>query len=202
MAKKPSDPRGGHARIYHELIDSNAWRAMGYPSQALYVVLRRKLLGTNNGNINAVLSELKHHGWRSSATLAKALRELTTMGFIAITRQGGIAYGRQVCSLYRFTDVEVFDFPKLGIQRGAPTNEWKRFQTLAEAHAALKIAHASTQRTKVKNKSGLQKMKRTDSENEALSRFNASDSEEEAAALLQKMKQRASRKTAANPRVH
>lgn len=158
-SKRPPDPKGGHVRIYWELLDSVAWRSLGYASQSLFVVLRRKLMGTNNGNISATLSDLKHHGWRSSATLAKALKELQVLGFIAVTRQGGIALGQRVCTLYRFTDVDVYEHPKLGIAPIAATNDWKKYANLADAKAAFAAME--------QNNSGLQKMKRADSENEA-----------------------------------
>lgn len=157
--KKPADPKGGHVRIYWELIDSVAWRSLGYASQSLFLLMRRKLMGTNNGNISATLGDLKHHGWKSSATLSKALKELQLFGFIAVTRQGGIAFGQKVCTLYRFTDVDVYEFPKLGFGPITATNDWKKFLTLADASLAVESAK--------QNNSGLQKMKRIDSDSEA-----------------------------------
>ena len=197
MAKKPSDPRGGHVRLYWSLLDSIAWRAIGYTSQSVYIVMRRRLQSTNNGNISAALGDMKHYGISTSATLAKALRELQTVGLIAVTRQGGIAYGRQVCSLYRFTDEAVYEHPKLGVKAQQPTNDWQKFTKLAEASAAIKEAHESAKRPK--NKTGVQILKRTDSDSEALRRFNDSDSEAVAVSLVQKVKQATKQKTPANP---
>ncbi|MGE6213075.1 hypothetical protein [Comamonas aquatica] len=157
--KKPVDPRGPHVRIYWELIDSVAWRSLGYASQSLFLLMRRKLMGTNNGNISATLGDLKHYGWKSSSTLAKALKELQLLGFIAVTRQGGIAFGQKVCTLYRFTDVDVYEFPKLGFGPIAATNDWKKFASLAEADAALALTE--------ENNSGLRISKRIGSESEA-----------------------------------
>jgi hypothetical protein len=62
--RKPKDPRGAHARLYWELLDSQAYLALSFAARALYVDLRRKLTSNNNGNIAAPLSELKHRGWR------------------------------------------------------------------------------------------------------------------------------------------
>ena len=197
MAKKPSDPRGGHVRLYWSLIDSIAWRAIGYTSQSVYIVMRRRLQSTNNGNISAALGDMKHYGISTSATLAKALRELQTVGLIAVTRQGGIAYGRQVCSLYRFTDEAVYEHPKVGVKAQQATNDWQRFTKLAEAEAEIKQAHANVKRPQ--NKSGVQILKRTDSDSEALRRFNDSDSEAVAVSLVQKVKQATKKKTPANP---
>jgi hypothetical protein len=197
--KKPPDPRGGHVRLYWSLIDSLAWRALSYSSQSVYIAMRRRLQSTNNGNISAALGDMKHYGITTSATLAKALRELQTVGLIAVTRQGGIAYGRQVCSLYRFTDEAVYEQPKVGVKACQATDDWKRFEKLAEVKGAIKKAHADAKRQPDKNKSGLQKLKRTDSDSEALSRFNDSDSEAVAVSLVQKLKQASRAKKAANP---
>ncbi len=199
MAKKPSDPRGGHIRLYWNLIDSLAWRALSYSSQSVYIAMRRRLLSTNNGNISAALGDMKHYGITSDPTLSKALRELRTVGLIAVTRQGGIAYGRQVCSLYRFTDEAVYEQPKVGVKACQATDDWKRFEKLSEAENAIKKAHADAKRQPGKNKSGLQKLKRTDSDSEALSQFNDSDSEEVSVLLLQKLKKESKTKRPVNP---
>jgi predicted transcriptional regulator len=137
-SKKPPDPRGGWIRLYWEIFDSMAWRVLSHADVRVYLALRRKLSGSNNGNISAVFSEMKHSSIRSSSTLATALHRLEALGFIEKTRQGGIANGGKLCSLYRFTDEESFDYPKLGVQASKATNEWKAFKTLGEARAAIK----------------------------------------------------------------
>lgn len=136
-SSKFKDPRGGHTRLYWDLTDSPAWRALSHADVRVYLSMRRNLLSTNNGNISATLEQLRHSGIRSSSTLASALHRLEALGFIDKTRQGGIAQGGKVCSLYRFTDVDTADFPKLGIQCTRATNEWKKFSTIAEARAAI-----------------------------------------------------------------
>lgn len=142
--KKPKTEfqRGGHVRLYWDMIDSMAWRSLSWVEQGLYVAMRRKLKGTNNGNIEATLATLKHAGITSPATLSKGLKSLQAVGLIAKTRQGGIAYGSKVCSLYRFTDEQTFEHPKLGVKACKVTNDWQRFKTLGEARAAIKEAQA------------------------------------------------------------
>jgi hypothetical protein len=139
---KPEVGRGGHVRLYWDMIDSMAWRALSWVEKGLYVTMRRKLKGTNNGNIEATLATLKHYGITSPATLSKGLKSLQAVGLIAKTRQGGIAYGSKVCSLYRFTDEPTFEHPKLGVKACKATNDWQRFKTLGEARAAIKAAQA------------------------------------------------------------
>ncbi len=169
-AQKQKDPRGGHVRIYWELIDSMAWRALDPSSVRLFVAVRRKLQSTNNGNLSCTLSEMKHYGVASSATLSKCLRTLEAVGLIAKVRQGGIAWGKSVCSLYRFTDEVVFEQPKLGIKAMKATGEWRKFTKLAEAKAAIRKAHADAKtgrRKQTQNASSLQKVKRIGSKVEA-----------------------------------
>lgn len=133
----PKDPRGGHVRLYWSLIDSPAWRALSHSDVRVYIALRRKLGKTNNGDISATLTELKHAGIRSSSTLATALQRLETLGFIEKTRQGGIANGGKLCSLYRFTDEPTLEIPKAEVRASGPTNQWLVFKTLGEARGAV-----------------------------------------------------------------
>jgi predicted transcriptional regulator len=134
----PKDPRGGHARLYWSILDSPAWRALTHADVRVYLALRRKLGRTNNGDINATLAEMRHAGISSSSTLSAALHRLEALGFIEKTRQGGIAAGGKLCSLYRFTDEETFEIAKAGVRAGSATNEWQRFKNLAEARAAVR----------------------------------------------------------------
>jgi hypothetical protein len=200
--RAPADPRGGHTRLYWALQDSCAWRALSWADQGLYVAMRRKLLGSNNGNIEATLGTLRHADITSSATLAKGLRALMTAGFIDKTRQGGVAYGQKSCSLYRFTDERVFDHPKHGIKGMPATNDWQAFKTDAEARAAVRKAHADAKRQPAENKSGLQKLNGASSENELNGAFLSSVSEAESPALVQKLKQTANGRNRAESRAN
>jgi hypothetical protein len=134
------DPNGGHVRLYWKLLDTAAYLALSWPARALYVDLRRKLMGTNNGNIDATLTTLKHRGWKSSATLHYALKELIGVGLIAQTRQGGIAYLSKQCSLYRFTDCAVLEQPKIGVAAMKAPNDYLRFGKLSETKAIVREA--------------------------------------------------------------
>jgi hypothetical protein len=183
MRQRPKDPRGGHARLYWALLDSPAYIALGWSARALYVDLRRTLGATNNGNISATLSTLKHRGWRSSATLNKALKELVAVGLIAQTRKGGIASMSKICSLYRFTDVEVYEQPKLEISAMKATCDYRGFQSLTTARTAVReareIHHGKNRK--------LQKLKLTASQNEAMRPFIASETEQDARSQLQNL---------------
>ena len=146
MAKpKYQDPNGRHIRVYGSLLNSPAYRVIGFAAKALFIDLREKITGTNNGNIGATLSDLKHKGWTSSSTPAKALYELRAMGFIAVTIEGGLKQGRRMPSLYRFTDLEVFDQPKVGVQSHKASHDYLRFDTVRDAERALAERFAELQ---------------------------------------------------------
>lgn len=185
--KVPADPRGGHIRLYWELVDSVAWRALSWADRGLYIAMRRKLLGTNNGNIEATLATLRHAGVTSSASLSKGLRALMTAGFIDKVRQGGVAYGQKVCSLYRFTDEPVFDLPKLSIKAMPATKDWERFTKVAEVRAALAAAHAAAKRPTAK-KAPLRGVNRARSDSEWKASVSDSIPEAEAAAFVHRLK--------------
>jgi hypothetical protein len=138
----PKDPRGGHVRLYWAILDSPAWRVLTHADVRVYLALRRKLKQTNNGDINATLAEMRHAGISSSSTLSSALRRLEALGFIGKTRQGGIAFGGKLCSLYRFTDEPTFDIAKAGVRSGPATNEWSKFDNMADARAAVRLLTA------------------------------------------------------------
>lgn len=176
--KQPKDPRGGHVRIYWDILDSHAWQALSWADQGLYVALRRKLLGTNNGNIEATLATLRHSGIRSSASLAKGLRALRTVGLIDQTRQGGVAAGGKLCSLYRFTDEATLEHPKQGVKAMPATNEWKRFNTRSEAKRALRDAHHAAHRPDTKSSAKVQSLSRLGSATEPSAGKLSSDPEQ------------------------
>ena len=71
--KQWQDPNGKHLRLYHSLLNSPAFVALKPSSKVLFFRMRMDLGATNNGDISATLSTLKHHGIKSAATLASAL---------------------------------------------------------------------------------------------------------------------------------
>ncbi|UXC37104.1 hypothetical protein [Cupriavidus gilardii] len=170
---KPKDPNGPHARVYHSLLNSPAWRVLGPSAAKLFIDLRATLTSTNNGNLNATLSELKHRGWTSPTTLAKALYELRAMGFIAVTREGGLKMGTRVCTLYRFTDLEVYEQPKIGVQACKATHDYLRFQSVREAERELvdgleRLRVEGKKKQQTRKKVPVQKLYRSNTESVAI----------------------------------
>ena len=186
----PKDPRGGHVRLYWAILDSPAWRAITHADTRVYLALRRKLGKTNNGDINATLTEMRHSGIGSSSTLSSALQRLEVLGFIEKTRQGGIAFGGKLCSLYRFTDEPTYEIPKASVKAGPATDEWRKFNTIGEARAAVR-------HLKAKNKSKLRKSNRSASTVKPDGALSDSTIEQESISPVRKSKQRPAPETAA-----
>lgn len=198
--QKPRDPQGRYVRIYCTLLDSPAWRALGWSSRGLFIDMRSSVNGTNNGNLSATLETLKHRGWKSSATLANALFELQALGFIAKTRGGGVEHGSNVCCLYRFTDIDMHEFPMQGLPHRKATHDYLQFSTFAAAKQALRDAtkkrRADADRTNARRelarsrkKTTVQRLNRDDSETEAVKPFDGSETEAGAPPTIQKLKQ-------------
>lgn len=183
MAKKPKslEKVEQHYRTPLAVANSPAWRVLHFSSKALWGDMRATLTSFNNGDISAALSQLKHRGWSSPSTLAKALRQLEAMGFIAATRRTiGVERGSKVCNLYRFTDIEVFEQSKKNIEAVKATRDWVRFTSVADAQRAVDEASAPKPRTAgdtaAEKKTSLQKPYRHGTETVAMGSFDATDS--------------------------
>ena len=168
---KNNFPKGErHIRINHSLLNSPAFVAFDATALKLFIDLRAKLNGSNNGNINATFSELAQRGWRSPATLSKALKQLLALGFIAKTRETiGVEKGSKVCNLYRFTDLDCFEVPKLQIKACKATSEYLKFSKLTDARATKEQSN--------RKKRTLQKVNRDASITEATTQTDASEIE-------------------------
>ncbi len=178
-----SDPRGGHIRLYWEILDSNAWRGLSATDQRAYIALRRNLLSTNNGDLSLPLSVASQHGIGSSATLAKSLRALVAVGLLAVTRKGGCTKGGQrLPTLYRFTDLPAFEIQLKNIEAYEATNEWKSIKTLGLGRQAIRQAEDDAAKTQLQKLAVIASKievvgRKTSSKSEAWPPFPASKSE-------------------------
>lgn len=155
MGRDKKPPVAAHIRIKLDILSSPAYIALEYSAKALYLDLRFKLRSSNNGNISASFNDLKHRGWRSPTTLAKALRQLEAIGLLAKTRKTiGVQNGSTLCNLYRFTDEPVNRRPDLQIESQRATHDYKRIDSLRLAKSLIKQAKQAS----AKKKSTLQKL--------------------------------------------
>ncbi len=189
--KPPTDPRGGHVRLYWDIVDSNAWRCLSATDQRAYIALHRQLRSTNNGDLSLPLSMARTHGIASPATLAKCLRALVAVGLIAVTRDGGCTRGGQrLPTLYRFTDREAYEVPAKHLERFKPSNEWRNVKTLAQGRDLIRQAEVkAAEKEAARKKSPLQSLAVTASEIEVVEPLTTSKNEVWPSAPLQTLKQ-------------
>ena len=119
--------KGGNGRFFGlplTVIDSPAYRSLNGWAVKLLIDIGKQYNGSNNGDLQAAYSLLKHCGWNSPGTLRKALQDLQTVGLIELTRQGG----RHRCALYALTWYAIDECKgKLDVpETRAPSNKWKQ----------------------------------------------------------------------------
>ena len=86
MRRKRSAPH--FAPIFLDVLKSNEWKNLTTSEQIIYVHIKARYNGTNNGRITLSYSELKND--LASATISKALKGLITKEWIVKTVQGGL----------------------------------------------------------------------------------------------------------------
>jgi hypothetical protein len=86
-------------RIFHELIDSKAWKELSCYARAVYIEIYRKYNGSNNDNLSYTYREASKIMHR--LTFTKALRELVNNGLIDIIRSGGL---HKKCNIFGLSD--------------------------------------------------------------------------------------------------
>jgi hypothetical protein len=141
---------GGFFRLPHQVSGSIAYRSLSSHAAKLLIDLGSYFRGNNNGDLSASFKVLKkERGWKSSATLDRAKKELIKYGLIVKTRQGG----KNKCCLYGFTFFKLnkecslkMDIPPTE----SPTNNWKRFEPLPNIEES---------QARVKNRAGVELVK-------------------------------------------
>ena len=104
-------------KLTYPLLESEAWRWLKPNSQAVYIELRRRFNGSNNGKISFSLDEGARILRASKTTIQKALVELEEHGFIKLVKKGRFQ-GRRA-SEYALTDEQLDGYP--------PTREWRQW---------------------------------------------------------------------------
>ena len=115
-------------RLTYALIESEAWRWLRPMSKAVYIELRRRYNGLNNGKISLSLSEAAHILKASKSSISAALKQLETHGFIKLIKKG--YFTGRMASEYALTDEQLDGHP--------PTREWRRWQP-TEPHRRRQI---------------------------------------------------------------
>jgi hypothetical protein len=91
---------GRFSQLPHAVLNSPDYIGLTYKSKALLVDLVYQYNGKNNGNLTAALGTLKARGWKRSATLTDAVKELMAANLIIRTREGKFQNPHSRCALY------------------------------------------------------------------------------------------------------
>lgn len=93
---------GQYWSVPYAMLRSPAWRSLGGSAVKVYMELRTRFHGKNNGELYLSRDEAVQLLGMSKGTVHRAFKELESKGFIAETRQG--VWRSRRASLYALTD--------------------------------------------------------------------------------------------------
>jgi hypothetical protein len=99
--KKQTEP---FIQISDLILSSEAYKNLGFSARSMLIEIVKYYNGRNNGSIFISKQVLKSRGF-SKNTATKALKELTSHGFIYMTKKGGNLNGG--CSWYAITWLQI-----------------------------------------------------------------------------------------------
>ena len=116
--------------LRYDFINSSARISLSSSASKLLLDVMSQYIGHNNGDLCCAYDGImKPLGWRSEATLRKAIKELQAAGILILTRQGG---RNKTPNLYALSCYPIDECG--GKINCNPTNkatdEWKQFQKL------------------------------------------------------------------------
>lgn len=137
-------------QLHHWFLQSPAWRSLGVYARALYVEMRARYNGSNNGGIVMSHRDAQELLACSNKPIPGAFRELQEKGFIALSQRGSFAWkhsieGKLRASTWTLTELSV-DLP---IRSGMPaTKDFMRWQPEEKkSRPALSVPYARLKRT-------------------------------------------------------
>ena len=137
------DQRGHHIRIYSEVYDSPAFKALTPPDVMALLSILRDLKGSNNGDLSLTLTKARERGISHHTTLARSLRALCAVGLIYLTRKGGATRGGQrLPSLYAVTDVDVYEMRHKLVEARKADFAWRKVITVEHGRSLIDQAEA------------------------------------------------------------
>ena len=83
-----NDGDGRHVRLPFYLMDTPAWQSLDPVARVVYIELKRRYTGSNNGRISYAVREATAGLGISKSTAGRALAVLTDRGFIISSRKG------------------------------------------------------------------------------------------------------------------
>ena len=117
-AKGRSKSQSQYLSIPYIMAHSLAWRSLSGPAVKLYIELRSRYNGSNNGDLSVSLDEAARLLGLGKATVSRAFKELESKGFIKMNQPG--EWYRRRATTYVVTDRPYNDHP--------PRNTWQKWK--------------------------------------------------------------------------
>jgi hypothetical protein len=102
MSKQPKESR--HVRLYHWVMNSEAWRSLSPNARALYVEIAARYHGTNNGRIPFSVREAAEALHIGKNAAAAAFKELQDRGFLVIAKTSAFSLKSKTATEWRLTE--------------------------------------------------------------------------------------------------
>lgn len=123
-----------YALLYDDLMQSESWRALPHFARGVFAGIAAQYRSANNGDLDFPASKAARYGI-SHKELVAAVPLLEHVGLIVKTRQGQLAGGKKLCTLYALTcwpidPSEKYDQP-INLQQPA-SNAWARWTRPAD----------------------------------------------------------------------
>ncbi len=137
------------------MLNTAAWRSLGAVAQALYVALRKRYNGSNNGKIGLSVREAASELHVAKDTASKAFRTLEDRGFIRAAQRGDFNWKRRHSTTWVLTDQNCGDeLPTKEFARWVPVEKkvgLKR-ETGCPNPGTIKVADGGTKDVSVPDK--------------------------------------------------
>ena len=106
MKKPTKNPRDNFVMLYHDVIESEAWKSLNANARALYIHIAARYNGKNNGRISFSAREAAQVLHSSKDTAARTLKFLIERGFITVAKRSGfnLKRGQDHATEYRLTE--------------------------------------------------------------------------------------------------
>lgn len=127
MKQKKKNNHRGFAGIPRHVMDHPDYINLSGSAIKLLLNLCYQYKGNNNGNLTAAWTIQKKCGFKSKATLSKALNELVKAGMIVCTREGKFINPGGVCSLYALTWQAIDECKGKNIELKPTTKPYRQF---------------------------------------------------------------------------
>lgn len=132
MSKKYSKAKGRNSTRFimlcFHLIDSEAWHSLPAAAQALWLHIRRRYNGDNNGNISLSCREAAELLGISKNTANNMFEALMSRGFIKVGQNSSFSLKLKKSRCWILTD--------LGYAGHSPTSDWRNWKNTREAETS------------------------------------------------------------------